>query len=83
MSFQHDEQEFDFSYMFEYNQDVQGERKVGEFPSAKAYPLYYIPCIMQFQSTAVTRKLFKKPAPGLTFSILMVEQEISVFIIKL
>lgn len=48
MSFQHDEQEFDFSYMFEYNQDVRGERKVGEFPSAKAYSLYYIPCIMQF-----------------------------------
>lgn len=48
MSFQHDEQEFDFSYMFEYNRDVQDEPKVGEFPSAKAYPLYYILCIMQF-----------------------------------
>lgn len=35
MSSQHDEQEFDFSYMFEYNQDVQDEPKVGEFPSAK------------------------------------------------
>lgn len=41
MSFQHDEQEFDFSYMFEYNQDVQDEPKVGEFPSAKTYPLHY------------------------------------------
>lgn len=40
MSFQHDEQEFDFSYMFEYNQGVRDEPKVGEFPPAKAYPLY-------------------------------------------
>lgn len=39
MSFQHDEQEFDFSYMFEYNRDVLGEAKVGEFPSADTYYL--------------------------------------------
>lgn len=38
---------------------------------------------MQFWSIAVTTELFKKPALGLTFSILMVEQEISVSIIKL
>lgn len=45
MSFQHDEQEFDFSYMFEYNQDVQGEAKVGESPS-DTY-LDYMLCFMQ------------------------------------
>lgn len=31
MSFQHDEQEFDFSYMFEYNQDVQSEPETGGY----------------------------------------------------
>lgn len=45
MSLQHDEQEFDFSYMFECNQDVQGETKVGEFPSADTY-IDYTLCFM-------------------------------------
>lgn len=47
MSFQRDEQEFDFSYMFEYNQDVQDEAKVGELPSANTYFLDYMLCVMQ------------------------------------
>lgn len=49
MSFQHDEQEFDFSNMCEYNQDVQGEAKVGEFPSADNYYLDYMLCSMQWE----------------------------------
>lgn len=31
MSFQCDEQEFDFSYMFKCSEDMQDEDKVGEF----------------------------------------------------
>lgn len=31
MSFQHEEQEFDFSYVFEYSQDVQKEPETGEY----------------------------------------------------
>lgn len=47
MSFQRDEQEFDFSYMFEYNHDVQDEAKLGEFSSAKTYYLDYMLRFMQ------------------------------------
>lgn len=47
MSFQHDEQEFDFSYMFEYNQDVKDEAKVGEFPSAVTHYLDYLSHFIQ------------------------------------
>lgn len=47
MSFQRDEQEFDFSYIFEYNQDVQDEAKLGEFSSANTYYLDFMLCFMQ------------------------------------
>lgn len=33
MSFQHEEQEFDFSYVFEYSQDVQKEPETGGYSS--------------------------------------------------
>lgn len=44
MSFQHDEQEFDFSYMFEYNQDVQSEPETGGYSTAKEgfFPVLYV-----------------------------------------
>lgn len=52
MSFQDDEQEFDFSYMFEYSQDAKSDQVTGGYSTAKEaiilvlYVLYTAKCIM-------------------------------------
>lgn len=55
MSFQHEEQDLDFSYMFEYNQDVPNESEPGGYVQQfwTLYFLYCISCLLQCQSAAV------------------------------
>ncbi len=53
MSFQHEEQEFDFSYVFEYNQDVQNEPEKGGYSWAMEGFFSLLCVIMQGEGTAV------------------------------
>lgn len=54
MSFQHEEQEFDFSYVFEYNQGVQSEPETGGYSRAMTgfFSLLYVLYIAQCGGTA-------------------------------
>lgn len=44
MSFPHEEQEFDFSYVFEYSQGVQGEPETGGYLKVMEGFSFFIVC---------------------------------------
>ncbi len=95
MSFQHEEQEFDFNYVFEYNQDVQNEPETGGYSRAMEgfFYLLYVLYIAECGGTAVywaqqEKRLHKsvyfcvkRLSKDETFSILLTKQKMTIFII--
>lgn len=74
MSFQAEEQEFDFSYMLEYSQDRQNEPGTGGYSSAALLFCVLCPVYCKSSVNQDLRSHYVSVEKILTFSVLLTER---------